>query len=87
MGIAQFAYDRGFHMMTHVGDPRAWFFGKGVYADGSFGTFEGQFAMLERMLERYPDRIHMGGPHGRVFGGPGTAGANGWRSIRIMCWT
>ena len=46
--------------MTHVGDPKAWFFGKGTYADGTYGTFESQFAMLERMLERYPDRLHLG---------------------------
>lgn len=60
MDVAKFAYQHGYHFMTHVGDPRAWFFGKGVYADGTYGTFESQFAMLERMLERYPDRLHMG---------------------------
>ncbi len=60
MSVAQFAYERGYHFMTHVGDPKAWFFGKGAYADGSYGTFESQFDMLERMLERYPDRLHLG---------------------------
>jgi len=60
MSLAKFAYDLGYHFMTHVGDPKAWFFGKGTYADGSYGTFESQFAMLERMLERYPDRLHLG---------------------------
>lgn len=60
LAVAKHAYDRGYHFMTHVGDPKAWFFGKGVYADGTYGTFESQFAMLERMLERYPDRRHLG---------------------------
>ncbi len=60
VAISKFAYDLGYHMMTHVGDPKAWFFGKGTYADGTYGTFESQFAMLERMLERYPDRLHLG---------------------------
>jgi hypothetical protein len=60
LDVARYAYDLGYHFMTHVGDPKAWFYGKGPYADGSFGTFEGQFAMLERMLERYPDRLHLG---------------------------
>jgi hypothetical protein len=46
--------------MTHVGDPKVWFFGKGTYADGTYGTFESQFAQLERMLEKYPDRLHLG---------------------------
>ena len=50
--VAQYAYERGFHFMTHVGDPKAWFYGSGVYADGTYGDFAGQFAMLERMLER-----------------------------------
>ncbi len=58
--VAKHAYNSGYHMMTHIGDPKSWFFGKGAYADGSFGTFEGQFAQLERMLERYPDRLHLG---------------------------
>jgi predicted TIM-barrel fold metal-dependent hydrolase len=60
LDIAKHAYVLGYHFMTHVGDPKAWFYGKGVYADGSYGTFESQFAPLERMLERYPDRIHLG---------------------------
>lgn len=58
--LAKFAYDLGYHMMTHIGDPKAWFFGKGAYADGTYGTFESQFAQLERMLEKYPDRLHLG---------------------------
>jgi predicted TIM-barrel fold metal-dependent hydrolase len=58
--IAQHAYQLGFHFMTHVGDPKAWFYGQGPYADGTYGTYESQFAMLERMLERYPDRLHLG---------------------------
>jgi hypothetical protein len=58
--VAAEAYRLGFHFMTHVGDPLAWFYGKGTYADGSYGTFASQFAQLERLLEAYPDRIHMG---------------------------
>jgi predicted TIM-barrel fold metal-dependent hydrolase len=60
LDVARYAYDLGYHFMSHVGDPKAWFFGKGPYADPSYGTFESQFAMLERMLERYPDRLHLG---------------------------
>ena len=58
--IAKHAYDLGYHMMTHVGDPRAWYFGKGPYSDGTYGTADSQFDMLERMLDKYPDRLHMG---------------------------
>jgi hypothetical protein len=58
--IADHAYKLGYHMMTHICDPKAWFFGKGAYADGTYGTFEQQFDALDRFLERYPDRIHMG---------------------------
>jgi predicted TIM-barrel fold metal-dependent hydrolase len=58
--IARAAYDLGYHFMTHIGDPKAWFFGKGVYADGTYGTFESQFDQLERFLELYPDRLHLG---------------------------
>jgi hypothetical protein len=58
--IAKHAYDLGYHMMTHVGDPNAWFYGKGAYSDGTYGTPKSQFAMLERMLEKYPDRLHLG---------------------------
>jgi hypothetical protein len=58
--VAQHAYKLGFHFMSHVGDPKAWFYGKGPYADGTYGTLESQFAQLERMLEKYPDRIHLG---------------------------
>lgn len=62
--VAKYAYDLGYHFMTHVGDPKAWFFGKGVYSDGTYGKFEDQFAQLERMLEKYPDRIHLGAHFG-----------------------
>jgi predicted TIM-barrel fold metal-dependent hydrolase len=60
LDIAKHAYDLGYHFMTHVGDPKAWFYGSGRYADGTYGTLESQFDGLERMLERYPDRIHLG---------------------------
>jgi hypothetical protein len=60
MSVAQHAYKLGFHFMTHVGDPKVWFYGKGAYTDGTFGTFESQWGQLERMLERYPDRLHLG---------------------------
>jgi hypothetical protein len=58
--VADHAYRLGYHFMSHVGDPKAWFFGKGTYADGTYEPFERQFAGLERMLERYPDRLHLG---------------------------
>ncbi len=60
MRVAARAYALGYHFMTHVGDPKAWFFGGGIYADGTYGTFADQFLQLERMLERYPDRLHLG---------------------------
>lgn len=59
--ITQHAYNLGYHFMTHVGDPLAWFHGTGKYADGSHGgSFENQFTGLDQLLEQYPDRIHMG---------------------------
>ncbi|MGN6371304.1 MAG: amidohydrolase family protein [Phycisphaerae bacterium] len=58
--IAKHAYDLGYNFMTHVGDPNAWFYGKGPYSDGTYGTPASQFAMLERMLDKYPDRLHLG---------------------------
>lgn len=58
--VAQHAYDLGYNFMSHVGDPKAWFLGSGSYADGTWGTHASQFAQLERLLEKYPDRIHMG---------------------------
>ncbi len=58
--IAKRAYALGYHFMTHIGDPKAWFYGQGVYADGTYEPFSAQFAQLERLLEKYPDRIHLG---------------------------
>jgi len=58
--VADHAYKLGYHFMSHFADPKAWFYGTGNYADGSFGSFDSQFAMLERFLEKYPDRIHLG---------------------------
>ena len=59
--VIRHAYDLGYHFMSHVGDPRAWF-GEDRKYKPSEGqrSFEQQFPMLERMLEKYPDRIHMG---------------------------
>ncbi len=59
--IMRHAYDLGYHFMTHVGDPRAWF-GPGKKYDPKDGhkSYEQQFAMLDRMLEKYPDRVHLG---------------------------
>lgn len=62
--VADHAYKLGYHMMTHVGDPRAWFHGNGRYADGTYAPFDQQFAQLDRFLERYPDRIHLGAHFG-----------------------
>jgi predicted TIM-barrel fold metal-dependent hydrolase len=55
------AYELGYHFMSHVGDPKAWFGPDQKYkpADGH-KTFAEQFAMLDRMLEEYPDRVHLG---------------------------
>ncbi|MGC8625336.1 MAG: amidohydrolase family protein [Phycisphaerae bacterium] len=55
------AYELGYHFMTHVGDPKAWF-GPGRKYDPKDGhkSFADQFAMLDRMLEKYPDRVHLG---------------------------
>ena len=58
--VAKHAYSLGYHMMTHVGDPLAWHYGKNRYAEGSFGSFAWQFEGLERLLEQFPDRIHLG---------------------------
>jgi predicted TIM-barrel fold metal-dependent hydrolase len=57
--VAKHAYSIGYHMMSHVGDPKAWFYGKGRYAEG-YGTFESQFEGVERLLEEFPDRVHLG---------------------------
>ena len=59
--IMRQAYDLGYHFMTHVGDPKAWF-GEGKKYDPKDGhkSFIEQFAMLDRMLEKYPDRVHLG---------------------------
>ncbi len=59
--VVRHAYTLGFHFMTHVGDPKAWFAPRARYADvAQYGTFESQFEMLDRMLEQFPDRVHMG---------------------------
>jgi len=59
--IIEHAYNLGYHFMSHVGDPKAWF-GENAKYKPSEGhkAFHEQFAMLDRMLEKYPDRIHMG---------------------------
>ena len=60
--VADHAYKLGYHFMSHVGDPKAWFFGSGKYAkpEDNFGSFASQFDALDRFLEKYPDRIHLG---------------------------
>ncbi len=59
--VIEHAYHLGFHFMSHVGDPLAWFGPGGKYANTSeYEPFPEQFAMLERLLARYPERIHMG---------------------------
>ncbi len=59
--VIRHAYQLGYHFMTHVGDPRAWF-GPGKKYDPRDGyqSFEEQFPMLERLLEEFPDRAHLG---------------------------
>ncbi len=59
--VIRHAYQLGYHFMSHVGDPKAWFGPEAKYktADGH-KSFPEQFAMLERMLEKYPDRVHLG---------------------------
>lgn len=58
--IVKHAYDRGYHFMTHVGDPKAWFCGTGKYAHGKLGTFNQQFVGLDALLAEFPDRAHLG---------------------------
>lgn len=58
--VIRHAYERGYHFMTHVCDPKAWFFGSGRYADHKMGTFEEQFIKLEALLAEFPDRMHLG---------------------------
>ena len=59
--VIRHAYDLGFHFMSHVGDPKAWFNPGGKYANAAdFEPFAEQFVMLERLLARFPERIHMG---------------------------
>lgn len=60
--VADHAYKLGYHFMSHIGDPKAWFYAGGKYAkpEDHFGSFASQFDALERFLERYPDRIHLG---------------------------
>ncbi len=59
--IIQYAYELGYHFMSHVGDPKAWF-GPGKKYDPKDGhkSYQQQFEMLDRMLEKYPDRVHLG---------------------------
>ncbi|MHB1767653.1 MAG: amidohydrolase family protein [Phycisphaerae bacterium] len=59
--IMRQAYALGYHFMTHVGDPKAWF-GPGKKYDPKDGhkSYLEQFEMLDRMLEKYPDRVHLG---------------------------
>ena len=59
--VIRHAYGLGYHFMSHVGDPRAWFGEDRKYKPSEgHRSFLEQFAMLERLLEKYPDRIHMG---------------------------
>jgi hypothetical protein len=59
--VIKHAYQLGFHFMTHVGDPLAWFRPGGKYADRKeYDSFADQFILLERFLAAYPERIHMG---------------------------
>lgn len=59
--VMKHAWDIGFHFMTHVGDPRSWFGPDKKYkpSDGH-KAFDQQFFMLDRMLEKYPGRTHLG---------------------------
>ena len=59
--LARLAYELGYHFMTHVGDPKAWFGSDKKYKpEEGHKSFAEQFAMLDRMLEEYPDRVHLG---------------------------
>ncbi len=58
--VAKHAHELGFHLMTHIGDPLAWFCGSGKYADGSFGIFEEQFAEARAVTDIFADRTHLG---------------------------
>ena len=59
--VMKHAWNLGFHFMTHVGDPKDWFGPDKKYkpSDGH-KSFAEQFAMLDRMLEQYPGRTHLG---------------------------
>ncbi len=60
-GIMRRAYELGYHFMSHVGDPKAWFGpGKAYSPQDGHRSFEEQFPMLDRMLEDFPDRVHVG---------------------------
>ena len=67
-GVMDHAYRLGYHFMSHVGDPQAWF-GEGKKYSPAEGhkSFVEQFPMLDRMLEKYPDRIHMGAHMGGLL--------------------
>ncbi len=59
--VIDHAYQTGYHFMSHISDPKSWFSRQDKYADASqFGTFDEQFAPLDALLEKYPDRVHLG---------------------------
>jgi len=60
--VIKHAYALGYHFMSHVSDPKAWFAPGGKYANpaDAYGTFEEQFTPLENLLQKYPDRLHLG---------------------------
>ncbi len=58
--VAKHAHALGYHLMTHIGDPKAWFYGKGPYADGVMGTFAEQFELALPLVELFGDRVHLG---------------------------
>jgi predicted TIM-barrel fold metal-dependent hydrolase len=59
--VIDHAYQLGYHFMTHVGDPKAWWKPGKAYIDtAKFEPFEKQFAGLDAMLAEFPDRMHLG---------------------------
>ncbi len=73
--IIRHAYELGYHFMTHVGDPKAWFFGAGRYADHKLGDFNQQFVGLDALLAEFPDRMHLGAHMGGCLEDPGQLAA------------